>query len=158
MSQALTRSHFHNRAFKFLKPLAWIVIAGAASQALGEAPPRPEALIKWRQSAFQVISWNTGRIKGALAAGDAQEVRTAAGALAAVANSKFTSAAPTAPAQPATQTAQAKMGASPPSTGEAPVREVTLSDQSASDGQMSLADAARQARQKKAAASTTSPQ
>jgi cytochrome c556 len=51
-------------------------------------------LIKWRQSAFQVIAWNSGRIKAALASGDAQEVRTAAGALAGVANSGLTALFP----------------------------------------------------------------
>ena len=50
--------------------------------------PRPETLIKWRQSAYQVIAWNSGRIKSALAGKyDPHEVRSAATALAAVANS-----------------------------------------------------------------------
>jgi hypothetical protein len=49
-----------------------------------------------------------------------------------------------------------KVSAAPPTSNEEPVREVTLSDQAASDTQTSLADASRQARQKKAAASNTS--
>jgi cytochrome c556 len=52
--------------------------------------PRPEQLIKWRQSAYQAISWNAGRLKNALAPGgkyDATEVRTAANTLAALAAS-----------------------------------------------------------------------
>lgn len=63
------------------------------------------------------------------------------------------------PAQPAAQTTPARMASAPPSAREEPVHEVTLSDQSAGDTQMSLADAARQARQKKAAAAAgSSPQ
>jgi cytochrome c556 len=61
----------------FLSPLAF-----------GQSAPRPEALIKWRQSAYQVIAWNSGRIKAALAGQhDAREIQAAATALAAVANS-----------------------------------------------------------------------
>jgi cytochrome c556 len=65
---------------------ACVAFPGAA----GSAPvaPRPEALIKWRQSAYQVIAWNSGRLKAALAGNyDVHEVRSAANALAAVANS-----------------------------------------------------------------------
>ena len=31
--------------------------------ALAQQAPKPEQLIKWRQSAFQVVAWNSGRIK-----------------------------------------------------------------------------------------------
>ena len=56
--------------------------------ACAQSAPRPEALIKWRQSAYQVIAWNSGRIKAALAGQYApHEVQSAANALAAVANS-----------------------------------------------------------------------
>jgi cytochrome c556 len=86
MSKAFARFHFRNRALTFMRPLVWISFLGAGALAQAQSAPRPETLIKWRQSVFQVISWNTGRIKSALASGDAQEVRTAAAALAAVAN------------------------------------------------------------------------
>jgi cytochrome c556 len=36
-------------------------IAGAQQQA-----PKPEQFIKWRQSNYQVLAWNTGRIKASL--------------------------------------------------------------------------------------------
>ena len=55
--------------------------------ALAQSAPRPEALIKWRQSAFQVMAWNSARIKGALAGDyDRHEVQSAADALASLAN------------------------------------------------------------------------
>ncbi len=42
-----------------------LAIAGAGT-ALAQQAPKPEALIKWRQSAFQVVAWNSGRIKANL--------------------------------------------------------------------------------------------
>ncbi|HEV7609434.1 MAG TPA: cytochrome c [Steroidobacteraceae bacterium] len=63
-------------------------IALVSPAAPAQNAPRPEALIKWRQSAFQVIAWNSGRLKSALAGShDSQEIQSAATALAAVANS-----------------------------------------------------------------------
>ncbi|HUQ11024.1 MAG TPA: cytochrome c [Steroidobacteraceae bacterium] len=61
----------------------------AALPAAAQSTPRPEQLIKWRQSAYQTIAWNSTRLKNALAAGtyDATEVRGAANALAAIAAS-----------------------------------------------------------------------
>jgi len=62
-------------------------IAVAASTAVAQAP-KAETLIKWRQSAFQTIAWNTTRIKGSLDQGyNKDEVAKAANALSAVANS-----------------------------------------------------------------------
>lgn len=54
-----------------------------------QAPAKPETLIKWRQSVFQVIGWTCGRVKLALDAAsyDKDEVIKAATALAAVSNS-----------------------------------------------------------------------
>ena len=53
-----------------------------------QGAPRPEALIKWRQSAYQVIAWNSGRIKAALAGQyDAREVQARPTRWPAVANS-----------------------------------------------------------------------
>jgi cytochrome c556 len=74
-----------------------LLCAGALAQS--QSAPRPEALIKWRQSAFQVIAWNTGRIKAALSNGDAQELRLASETLAAVANSDLASLFPASTAQ-----------------------------------------------------------
>jgi len=99
MSKAFARFHFHNRALTLLVPLAWITFLGAGTHVAAQSAPRPEALIKWRQSAFQVIAWNSGRIKSALASGDAQEVRTASTALAGVANSGLASLFPAHTAQ-----------------------------------------------------------
>ena len=84
MSQSVARFHFRNRL-----GLALLAVAGSwiCTSAPAQAP-RPETLIKWRQSAYQVIAWNSGRIKASLAGKyDAHEVRSAATALAAVANS-----------------------------------------------------------------------
>jgi cytochrome c556 len=74
-----------NKRTKILVALA--VIAASAS-ALAQQGPKPENLIKWRQSAFQIVAWNSGRIKASL---DGQynkdEVLRAANTIAAVANS-----------------------------------------------------------------------
>ena len=64
------------------------VVALLSVSVCAENAQRPESLIKWRQSAYQVIAWNSGRIKAALAGSyPRQEVQSAANALAAVANS-----------------------------------------------------------------------
>ena len=44
---------------------AAIALAGAGT-AFAQQAPKPEILIKWRQSAFQVVAWNSGRIKANL--------------------------------------------------------------------------------------------
>ncbi|MGN6529052.1 MAG: c-type cytochrome [Burkholderiaceae bacterium] len=60
-----------------------LLSAGAASA----QQARPEQLIKWRQSAFQVVAWNASRIKANLDAGyDRQQVVKSATAIAAIAN------------------------------------------------------------------------
>jgi cytochrome c556 len=86
MSKYFARVHFRNRAFSCLLPLVVLLSSGAVPAG---APPavRPEVSIKWRQSAFQVIAWNTARIKAALSRGDLQELRIASTTLAALANS-----------------------------------------------------------------------
>jgi cytochrome c556 len=87
------RFHFHNRAVMRARPRAFVRMLLAALSLLSvsvfaETAPHPESLIKWRQSAYQVIAWNTGRIKAALAGQyTSQDVQSAANALAAVANS-----------------------------------------------------------------------
>ena len=66
-----------------------VVLAMLASLAHAQGAPRPEQLVKWRQAAFEVVAWNTQRIKAALANDDtnARELQSAANALAAVAAS-----------------------------------------------------------------------
>ena len=93
MSGKVARFHFRNRAvtrFRSGWMAALLALAGfsVSPWAAGQAAPRPESLIKWRQSAYQVMAWNSGRIKSALAGRyDEHEVRSAATALAAVASS-----------------------------------------------------------------------
>ena len=73
---------------KRIKTLAALAVIAASASALAQQGPKPENLIKWRQSAFQVVAWNSGRIKASL---DGQynkdEVLKAANTIAAVANS-----------------------------------------------------------------------
>jgi cytochrome c556 len=77
---------------KKLKPMlssALIVgILAMSATSLAQQAVKPENLIKWRQSAFQVLAWNTGRIKVSL---DGQynkdEVIKAANAIAAISKS-----------------------------------------------------------------------
>ena len=62
-----------------------LVFAGTA---IAQQAPKPENLIKWRQSAFQVVAWNSGRIKSSLDSGyNKEQVLKAATAIAAIANS-----------------------------------------------------------------------
>ena len=76
----------------YLKLVAAPVLAigalTATATAVAQQAPKPEQLIKWRQSAYQVIGWNTGRVKANV---DGQfnkdEVIKAANTIAAVANS-----------------------------------------------------------------------
>jgi cytochrome c556 len=68
--------------------LAAAVALAAAGSALAQQSPKPETLIKWRQSAFQVVAWNSGRIKASLDGGyDKAQVLRSANAIAAIANS-----------------------------------------------------------------------
>ena len=46
-----------------IKTLATIAALLTATTASAQQTPKPEQLIKWRQSVFQTIAWNTGRIK-----------------------------------------------------------------------------------------------
>jgi cytochrome c556 len=97
MSKTAARFQNRNHALTFPKPprrrlntLALVLglLLLPVFGALAQSGPRPEALIKWRQSAFQVIAWNSGRIKSALGDKyDSREVRSAANALSAIANS-----------------------------------------------------------------------
>lgn len=70
-----------------IKPLILALACTLTSVSFADAP-KPEQLIKWRQSAYQVIGWNFGRIKASV---DGQynkdEVIKAANTIAALANS-----------------------------------------------------------------------
>lgn len=95
MSKVEPRFHFRNREVVRVQPRAWVawvlmalVAFAGIPGAFAQTAPRPEQLIKWRQSAYQVIAWNSGRIKAALAGQfSSAEVQNAANALAAVASS-----------------------------------------------------------------------
>jgi cytochrome c556 len=70
--------------FLCLASLACVV----AGSAVAQQAPKPEALIKWRQSAFQVVAWNSGRIKASLDGGyNKDQVLKSAAVIAAIANS-----------------------------------------------------------------------
>lgn len=63
------------------------VLAVAGTTAWAQTAPKPEQLIKWRQSAYQVVAWNTGRIKASLEGSyNRDEVAKAAATIAALAN------------------------------------------------------------------------
>ena len=69
----------------FLAATTALAVAGTA---LAQQAPKPENLIKWRQSAFQVVAWNSGRIKASLDGGyNKDQVLRSANAIAAIANS-----------------------------------------------------------------------
>lgn len=72
---------------RLLAPAVALAILACSASALAQQAPKPEALIKWRQSAFQLTAWNAGRIKASL---DGQynkdEVQRAANTIAAIAN------------------------------------------------------------------------
>src|ERR1700743_449041 len=71
-----------------LNTLAFLIAAACAGTALAQQAPKPENLIKWRQSAFQVVAWNSGRIKSSLDSGyNKEQVLKAATAISAIANS-----------------------------------------------------------------------
>jgi len=68
--------------------LAGAIALAAAGAAVAQQAPRPENLIKWRQSAFQVVAWNSGRIKASLdGTYNKDQVLRSAGVIAAIANS-----------------------------------------------------------------------
>ena len=68
--------------------VAAALLAAAAGSAVAQQAPKPEQLIKWRQSAFQVVAWNSGRIKANLdGTYNKEQVVKAASVIAAIANS-----------------------------------------------------------------------
>ena len=63
-------------------------LATSTFTAWSQQAPRPEQLIKWRQSAYQTIGWNVGRIKASVdGTYNKDEVVKAANTIAALANS-----------------------------------------------------------------------
>ena len=69
----------------FLVAVALSVTASAFAQ---QAAPKPETLIKWRQSVYQVLAWNSSRIKANVDGQfNREEVVRAANSTAAIANS-----------------------------------------------------------------------
>ena len=71
-----------------LLTLAGAIALAAATTACAQQAPKPENLIKWRQSAFQVVAWNSGRIKASLDSGyNKDQVLRSANVIAAIANS-----------------------------------------------------------------------
>jgi cytochrome c556 len=67
-----------------------VAALGAAANAQAQQAPKPEQLIKWRQSAYQVLAWNAGRIKANVdGTFNKDEVVRAANALAAVSSAGF---------------------------------------------------------------------
>lgn len=73
----------------FVKPLlAILLVSAASSAAIAQQAPKPEQVIKWRQSVYQVIAWNNGRIKASVdGTYNKDEVIRSANAIAAIANS-----------------------------------------------------------------------
>jgi cytochrome c556 len=65
-----------------------IGILAASATTLAQQATKPETLIKWRQSVFQVIAWDTGRIKASVEGQyNKEEVIKAANSIAAIAKS-----------------------------------------------------------------------
>lgn len=68
--------------------LAVVVSASALAQSAAPAQPKPETLIKWRQSVYQVLAWNSARIKANVEGQfNKEDVIRAANSTAAIANS-----------------------------------------------------------------------
>ncbi len=74
---------------KYLKCLLCVAVVAASTGALAQqAQPKPETLIKWRQAAFQVLAWNSSRVKANVEGQyQKEEVVKAANTIAALANS-----------------------------------------------------------------------
>jgi len=81
-----------------LTPLSYAlaaVMAAASFTAFAQQAPKPETLIKSRQSAFQLVAWHSGRIKASLdGTYNKEEVQRAANTIAAIANSGLVSLFP----------------------------------------------------------------
>lgn len=76
------------RLIKIVAPIVAASALIAAGSSLAQQAPKPEQLIKWRQSVYQVLAWNTGRVKANVDGQyNKEDVIKAANAIAAIANS-----------------------------------------------------------------------
>jgi cytochrome c556 len=65
-----------------------LIVSLTTFNAMAQQAPKPEQLIKWRQSAYQVLAWNTGRVKANVdGTYNKEDVIKAANTIAAIANS-----------------------------------------------------------------------
>ncbi|MDR3351623.1 MAG: cytochrome c [Zoogloeaceae bacterium] len=72
----------------FRKTCGALALLCLSTGALAQEAPKPEQIIKWRQSVYQTIGWECGRIRISLDKGfEREEVKKAADAIAAIANS-----------------------------------------------------------------------
>ncbi|MCE1185896.1 cytochrome c [Zoogloea sp.] len=72
---------------QIIKPLLAVLAVCSATTVLAQQAPKPEQIIKWRQSAYQVLGWNSGRIKANLEGSyNKDEVVRSANIIAALAN------------------------------------------------------------------------
>lgn len=73
---------------KLVKPLLAVLLVSATSAALAQQAPKPEQVIKWRQSVYQTLAWYNGRIKANVEGTyNKEDVVRAANGIAAIANS-----------------------------------------------------------------------
>ena len=73
---------------KQVKPFLVALALTVAASAFAQQAPKPENIIKWRQSVYQVLAWNSGRIKANVDGQfNREEVVRAANSTAAIANS-----------------------------------------------------------------------
>lgn len=71
-----------------VKPLLAVLAITAASTAMAQQAPKPEQVIKWRQSVYQTLAWYNGRIKANVEGNyNKDDVIRAANGIAAIANS-----------------------------------------------------------------------
>lgn len=76
------------KPYSFAAAVLSVAIGAASFAVYAQQAPKPEALIKSRQSAFQYVAWNFGRIKASLDGQyNKEDVTKAANTIAAIANS-----------------------------------------------------------------------
>ena len=74
----------------FLTSMLTIVTIAVSQHSFAQQAQKPETLIKWRQSTFQVLAWNSNRIKTATEGQfNKDDVIRAANIIAAIANAGF---------------------------------------------------------------------